>query len=93
MYTVTPLLGGLYVLLLFLLSFVSVLSIKYVGAYFRKNGKDSPAQAPQKHTPPVYFILKKQPKRRKTAKKNKQTSKPKQELYYLSTLQKQEESE
>ena len=84
----SPVLGGFYVILLFLLSYFSVYAGKSFSLLWKRQApppKSEPTVKPQ-----IYVLEKKAaPKRKSPAKKRK----PKRELYYLSTLEKETEAE
>ncbi|MBE7091447.1 MAG: hypothetical protein E7363_06025 [Clostridiales bacterium] len=93
LHSITPTLGALYVLVLFFLSFACVIAIQYGLAFFHTEKREKSQSRQDNTATPVYYVLQKHPTPRKKRIVKKRKPQPKRELYYLSTLQKEEESE
>ncbi len=93
LHSISPVWGVFYVLVLFLLSFTCVIAVRYMLDYFHAKTRKETRSEQEKRPTPVYYVLQKHPKPRQKRTVKKRKAQPKRELYYLSTLQKQEESE
>ncbi|MBR2617124.1 MAG: hypothetical protein IKC56_02690 [Clostridia bacterium] len=90
--SITPILGAIYLLMIFFISYAVAVALQYFLLFLHREKKE-PRPKQEEKSAPVYYVLEKRPapKQKRTVKRRK--PKPRREVYYLSTLQKQEESE